>query len=227
MNEPTMDTLARRLDKVERENRWLKRVGVAALAVIAGVVLMGQSLASKGFTAFVAEEFVLRDASGRIRGVLSVVGDEPHLVLYDKDKKLRFGIRAAADKVSLVLNGKGEKSGVILTVAGDTAKLLIDDKDGNTRTEIGLRSDGTPILRLYDKGRKLRAGLGVDGDGSVNLLLADTKKGHAELTVQQGGLPGLRFVDKDLNVRIGLVLTDLGPALRMADKDGKVIWSAP
>ena len=35
MNEPTMETLARRLDRVERENRLLKRAGVLALAVIA------------------------------------------------------------------------------------------------------------------------------------------------------------------------------------------------
>ena len=27
MAEPTMETLARRLDQVERENRWLKRAG--------------------------------------------------------------------------------------------------------------------------------------------------------------------------------------------------------
>ncbi len=31
MNEPTMETLARRLDRVERENRWLKQAGVVAL----------------------------------------------------------------------------------------------------------------------------------------------------------------------------------------------------
>ncbi len=34
MNEPTMETLARRLDQVERENRRLKWAGVVALAVI-------------------------------------------------------------------------------------------------------------------------------------------------------------------------------------------------
>ncbi len=27
MNEPTMETLTRRLDRVERENRWLKLAG--------------------------------------------------------------------------------------------------------------------------------------------------------------------------------------------------------
>jgi len=40
MCEPTMETLARRLDRVERENRRLKQMGVAVLAVIAAVVPM-------------------------------------------------------------------------------------------------------------------------------------------------------------------------------------------
>jgi len=47
MNEPTMETLARRLDMVERENRWLKQAGVVAIAVIAAVLLMGQATATK------------------------------------------------------------------------------------------------------------------------------------------------------------------------------------
>ncbi len=47
MNEPTMETLARRLDRVERENRWLKQAGVVALAVIVAVVLMGCSGVTK------------------------------------------------------------------------------------------------------------------------------------------------------------------------------------
>jgi len=43
MNEPTMETLTRRLDRVERENRWLKRAGVVALAVIAAVMLVAMA----------------------------------------------------------------------------------------------------------------------------------------------------------------------------------------
>ena len=42
-----MDTLARRLDRVEHENRRLKLLGTVALAVIAAVVLMGQATGSK------------------------------------------------------------------------------------------------------------------------------------------------------------------------------------
>jgi len=43
MNEPTMETLTRRLDKVERENRRLKQVGVVALtlAVLVSLGVVG------------------------------------------------------------------------------------------------------------------------------------------------------------------------------------------
>ncbi len=47
MNEPTIETLTRRLDKVERENRRMKQAGVVALVVIAAVVLMEQAMGGK------------------------------------------------------------------------------------------------------------------------------------------------------------------------------------
>ena len=70
MNEPTMETLARRLYKVEWENRRLKLAGVVALAVIAAVVLMGQATESKVVKVIEAEKFVLRDGQGRQRAEL-------------------------------------------------------------------------------------------------------------------------------------------------------------
>jgi len=45
MVELEIETLARRLDRVDRENRRLKQVGVVALAVIAAVVLLSPLLA--------------------------------------------------------------------------------------------------------------------------------------------------------------------------------------
>ncbi len=79
MNEPTMETLARRLDRVERENRRLKRAGVAALAVIAAVVMMGQATASKVVRVIEAEkrEELMMDSStavGLIVGLFTVSG---------------------------------------------------------------------------------------------------------------------------------------------------------
>ena len=90
MNEPTMDPLARRLDQVERENRWLKQAGVLALAVIAAVVLMGQAaskLAPPGKPGKVigAEQFIVHDARGGVRATLGTLPDGTvRLVLYDR-----------------------------------------------------------------------------------------------------------------------------------------------
>jgi hypothetical protein len=90
MGEPTIETLARRLDRVERENRRLKRSGVVALAVIAAIVLMGQAaskLAPPGKPGKVvgAEQFIVHDARGGVRATLGTLPDGTvRLVLYDR-----------------------------------------------------------------------------------------------------------------------------------------------
>jgi len=57
-----METLVRRLDRVERENRSLKRAGVAIQAMIATVVLIEQALPKR--RTIEAEKLVLKDTSG-------------------------------------------------------------------------------------------------------------------------------------------------------------------
>ncbi len=90
MNEPTMEALARRLDRVERENRRLKRSGVVALAVIAAIVLMGQAaskLAPPGKPGKIvgAEQFIVHDARGGVRAELGTLPNGTvRLVLYDR-----------------------------------------------------------------------------------------------------------------------------------------------
>ncbi len=90
MNEPTMETLVRRLDRVERENQRLKRSGVVALAVIAAIVLMGQAaskLAPPGKPGKIvgAEQFIVHDARGGVRAELGTLPNGTvRLVLYDR-----------------------------------------------------------------------------------------------------------------------------------------------
>jgi len=90
MNKPTMETLARRLDQVERENRRMKQAGVVALAVIVAVGLMGQAtwkLAPPGKPGKVvgAEQFIVHDARGGVRAELGTLPNGTvRLVLYDR-----------------------------------------------------------------------------------------------------------------------------------------------
>jgi hypothetical protein len=69
MTERTLD-LSQRLDRLERENRRLKRIGAGVLVGLASVVLMGQALPSKVAKVVEAEKFVLRNRTGAELAVL-------------------------------------------------------------------------------------------------------------------------------------------------------------
>jgi len=66
MNEPTIETLTRRLDRVERENRRLKQAGVVALAVIAVVVLMGQSRVAEARSGYLFRLFSIHSITSSV-----------------------------------------------------------------------------------------------------------------------------------------------------------------
>lgn len=106
MNEPTLDVLTKRIDRLERENRRLKRVGVVVLVGLAAIGLMGQAA---GRTVE-AERFVLRDASGKARGAWGVAGGGTALFLLDQDGKHRVELSLGSDgSPSFVLRDKAEK----------------------------------------------------------------------------------------------------------------------
>ncbi len=90
MDQPTMESLGQRLDRVERQNQRLMRIGAVALAVIVAVVLMGQAtwkLAPPGKPGKVvgAEQFIVHDARGGVRAELGTLPDGTvRLVLYDR-----------------------------------------------------------------------------------------------------------------------------------------------
>ncbi len=150
MIEPTMETLARRLDLVERENRRLKRAGVMALAAIAALMLMGQAMQSKVVE---AEQFVVRDASGRVHAVLGTVNKRA---------------------VSLALIDKNGKPRVVLGVNPDGApRVHLYDKNNTTRAALSTTAEGIPGLGLYDRNEKVRVALELLPGDTPALIFAN------------------------------------------------------
>ncbi|MFQ5852935.1 MAG: hypothetical protein ACE5JU_20435 [Candidatus Binatia bacterium] len=202
MNEPTMETLARRLDRVERENRRLKRAGVVALAVIGAVVLMGQATGSKVVE---AENFTVRDASGRVRAELRMEsltgGWSPRLKFYDDDGKLRAVLGLVGNDATELRffkrNGK-QRAGLSVWESkqhgGDWSRLVFFDRNGNPRIDLGVQDDNPPYLLLRDTAQRTRTVL-----GGVSLETAQT----------------------------GVVERRPESSLVLFGKDGKTIWSAP
>ena len=172
MVEPTMETLARRLDRVERENRRLKQAGVVALAVIAAVVLMGQGT-GKVAKVVEAKRFVLLDASGETRAVLTQTKGGSSLYLYDDKGKLRVGL---------------------VSGAADETGLSLYDADGERRAILALKPETSPALRFAAQPKKPQAALGVAHVPTV-LLFDDGGKPRATLLLSSDGSPVLAFND--------------------------------
>ncbi|MFQ5988961.1 MAG: hypothetical protein ACE5K9_03490 [Candidatus Methylomirabilales bacterium] len=120
MNEQTMETLARRLDKVERENRLMKQVGVVALAVIAALVLMGQAArktAPPGKPGKIvgAEQFIVHDARGGVRAELGTLPNGTvRLVLYDRGNPGETRIILSAGPESSPVLSFSDKAGKVI-----------------------------------------------------------------------------------------------------------------
>jgi len=118
MTDATPDVLAERLDRLERENRRLKRLVYGALLGIAAVAVMGQAPSSI-VRVFEAEKFVLHGPDGQIRAELGVeTNGESALRLYPEKK--------------------GGKAELMLAVTADgQARLQLADDAGLPRAVMG------------------------------------------------------------------------------------------
>jgi len=95
MTEQVLGPLTQRLDRLERENRRLKTIGVVILIVVAALMLMGQT----GPPILEAQRFLIRDpATGKARATLSADGGgNIGLVLLDHHHKPRAELVTGAD----------------------------------------------------------------------------------------------------------------------------------
>ncbi len=123
-----MDNLLRRLDRLEHQNRRLKRIGALVVVGVTALVLMGQAKTSKVAKVIEAEKFILRDTNGEVRVALVTLDDgNSALVLFDKGGRMRVRLDTAS------FGGVG---------------LNLFDKDGKGRAALSLTPIGMPILSL-------------------------------------------------------------------------------
>ena len=123
-------TTEQRLKRLERENRWMRRIGVVAVAVAAAVFLIGQGGGrAKEPPNLVARSLTLKDKEGTVRATLAAGVDGSCLVFVDEAHKVRASLIVANDGY---------------------ADLTFRDSDGKVRTQLGTFVRGSPNLRLFD-----------------------------------------------------------------------------
>jgi hypothetical protein len=244
------------MDRLEKENHRLKRIGALMAVGIAAVVLMGQANSEKVAKVIKAERFLLVDKdTGAPSAALEKIGGSAGLFLYDgftgkkrAEMTVAFGV---APKIQLYESRYGKEDEVLasLTTALGVGELKLFDPETSHQISLGrdllIYPDETELNKKLRMGMGLiiykkdfpRAKLSSFPEGSF-LSLVGERNIRARLWLDSDG-PNLSLYDKKGNIRATLGSTSLetirtGTATKTAesslvlfDKKGKVLWSAP
>jgi len=114
---PSLADLEARLEKLERQNRTLKRLGLLFLLIAGSGFLLAQASCQRPgaapgaatpavtYDTLVVHRLELRDKAGKLRGLWTVGNDGPLLVLCDPAGKPRAALGVDADGADLMLLG--------------------------------------------------------------------------------------------------------------------------
>ena len=230
-----------RLGKLENQNRRMKLAGAVALFFIASLVLMGQSPANRTVE---ANEFILKDENGKIRGIWSnVAASGPIFTLLDSTGKRRVTLNVLdvlGPGLTLTDAGGRERVRLLATVAGPGLNLT----DANGKDRVYLFADDTEAsaeLGFFDEKGNVPARLSV-APGSAHLILFPQGDGPNDRVIYLGAGPeiGPNLIVKDkegFSTTIGaanLTLPRTGKTRKTSaasvilyDKDKNVLWQAP
>ena len=199
-----------RLEKLERENRWMKKIGIVAIVFASVLFISGQAKTNKVVE---ANEFVLKDGNGRARARLSMFTlfrdpdsaasaentrmrkDIPNLSFYDAEGHPRIFIAAFQAESRIYLNDSQQTMHSAMwagSAATSGAGVSITGRSELVQVTLDTFIEG-PQLVLKDK-EGYSAGMG-------RTALVQTKTGKEEQT------PAASVV--------------------LLDKGGKALWSAP
>jgi len=114
VSDPTVELLAQRMGRVERQNRLCKLAAMAGVLVVAVMVWMGAATKSRTVE---AESFIVRDDTGKTRATLAMLNrwnttKTPGLLLYDEKGK---------EQASLLIGPEGP----ILVLGSDKVRLTL------------------------------------------------------------------------------------------------------
>ncbi len=217
---PDLQAIAERLEKVERENRRLRRAGLAALVLGCAVLVMGQVRPARTIE---SSQFILKDANGRVRAQLTMdPANRPTLTLSDEKGHAVVSLIGGDDHPFLGLSGAGGEERVMLMASKDSYGLGIYGEPqgaaGGTGVVLGVWK-GIPGLTLYDERGKERAALQL-ARGQPTLVVSDPNGPRAVLGVLAGAVSTLGLYDETGKVAAALRVTGDKTSFELFDKEG-------
>lgn len=206
-----MDVIAR-LDKLERENHRMKKIGIVAAVVVSTFIIGGQAKSNKIVE---ANEFRLVDGSGKVRADLTMMPvSGPELSFYDDHGTVVAYISTTPDP-GLYLGGPGTKERAVIRAGTSDTKFPTQ-----------------PILYLGGPGSSVQL-----AGGTSNSIRIFGSAGTFTVTNDEDG-PSITVIDKEgystevgktafVQPKTGKREQTPAASLVLLDRDGKVLWSAP
>jgi hypothetical protein len=210
--ESSVDTLARRIAKLEAQNRRLKKVGICALLVAVVVTSMGQATTDRSIE---ASQFILKDASGTVRASLKMeYSDSPELRFYDRKGSLTAEL-AGNDYPVLLLQGPPPSREALLTSTKDMSGVVVFGKDGAEQAGLGVVKEKTRLHLSH-----------MGGPGGITLDV-DDPDGPSVVVTDNEGFNATLGKSELMTTKTGRSEKTSAASLVLFGKDGKVLWSAP
>ncbi|MGB7497431.1 MAG: hypothetical protein WBR26_06885 [Candidatus Acidiferrum sp.] len=224
-DEQDLKAIAQRLEKIEKQNRTLKRFGLAILSLVGAIVTMGQAQASRSI---VASEFRLMDSSGTVRATLGFHGGEPTLNLIDANGRARANLTTEAIEFA-------DSNGTTRVVLGSSTAIYYKLVEGQPHiTDHGpalLFSGADHKTRVDLRGMSEGASISLFSQGPANLdkqVVLESSPDGPSLTLSDA--QGFRAIVGKASLSTpstGATGKTSAASVVLFDKDGKSIWSAP
>ena len=237
MSDPTLEVLAQRVARLERQNRVLKLGAIAIVAVVAAALWIGAATKSQTVE---AERFVVRDGRGTVRGELTGAQlsffDQKHLPVAVMGS-WRLGGKLSLSEISgegKTLIRRGEFTGTDLSFFNQDDVRMVSLNATEVSGNLWLNSttwgkwmvqpsDG--LIVVDSKG--MQRGL-LRASDDVWLALSDSHgMTRARISVGPGKDTTIVLNDGEERPRARLQVTEQGPSLVFLDADGEAVWSAP
>ena len=165
-------TTEQRLERLERQNQWMRRLGAVGVALVATVFLMGQ--AEDKTAVLEAQRFVLKDGKGRVRAELGTQEDGwVGLSLMDIRGKRRTFMACWDRGNGFGAFGKDGDTNLLLvqSEAGNPSLVFNDGKNDLPGLSLAAARDGWVELDMWGKKRRPRAQILLKPDGSQSVHL--------------------------------------------------------
>ncbi len=153
--------LTARIEKLERQNQWMKRGGYCVLLFFTAVLAMGQAQPTRTLE---AQSFVLTDSSGIKRAELAMHNAYPTLRFFDAHGRTRIALDGSSDSPAfgprIELSGEEDRVRLSMGLIREEPQVIVNDAQGfsaqlgSTPDLVNVRT-GAASLILWGKNGKV------------------------------------------------------------------------